>query len=70
MTIVVYNLLENAAQASSPNGTITVKTRPVTGGVELAVIDRGSGIAEKDREDILIPSSRLNRTGSGLGSPS
>jgi signal transduction histidine kinase len=67
MMIVVYNLLENAAQASPPDGTITVKTRPVVGGVELAVIDRGSGIAEKDRESIFNPFFTTKSTGIGLG---
>ncbi|MCW5976449.1 MAG: hypothetical protein KIT09_00150 [Bryobacteraceae bacterium] len=67
MTIVMYNLLENAAQASPSGGAITVKTRPVEGGVEVAVIDRGAGIAEKDRESIFNPFFTTKPTGIGLG---
>ena len=67
MMSVIYNLLENAAQASAPGGTITVKTRPVEGAVEMTVIDRGSGIAEKDRESIFNPFFTTKPTGIGLG---
>jgi signal transduction histidine kinase len=64
---VLYNLLENAAQASPPGGAITVKTRPVEGGVEIAVIDRGTGIAREDRESIFNPFFTTKPNGVGLG---
>lgn len=64
---VVYNLLENAAQASPPGGAITVKTRPVEGAVEIAVIDRGSGIAREHRESIFNPFFTTKPNGVGLG---
>lgn len=67
MASVVYNLLENAAQASPPGGAITVKTRPVDSGVEIAVIDRGSGIADEDRESIFNPFFTTKPDGVGLG---
>ena len=44
---VFYNLIVNAAQASPPKGSITVKTRQASRTVEIAVIDRGSGIDPK-----------------------
>ena len=51
MERVIYNLLLNAAQASPPNASITVKTRENNGTVEITVIDRGAGIPTKtDRE--------------------
>ncbi len=55
MERVFYNLLLNAAQASAGGGAITVKTRPSDGTAEVAVIDRGQGIAQKDREQIFNP---------------
>ena len=67
MESVVYNLLENAAQASPPGGAITVKTRPVDNGVEIAVIDRGTGIASTDRENIFNPFFTTKADGIGLG---
>ncbi len=64
---VFYNLLENAAQATPPGGTITVKTRPVKGGVEIAVIDRGSGIPPEHLESIFNPFFTTKSGGTGLG---
>jgi signal transduction histidine kinase len=69
---VIYNLILNAAQASPPEGTVTVKTRQVAGDaegdtVEIDVIDRGSGIAPKDRESIFNPFFTTKSSGVGLG---
>jgi two-component system sensor histidine kinase HydH len=69
---VLYNLLLNAAQASPPRGSVTVKTRQagdtVEGStVEIAVIDRGAGIAPKDRESIFNPFFTTKSSGVGLG---
>ena len=64
---VIYNLLLNAAQASPPRGTITVKTRQIGGVVEIAVIDLGSGIDPKHIENIFNPFFTTKREGVGLG---
>ena len=64
---VVYNLLLNAAQATPPGGTVTVKTRPLGDVVEIAVIDRGAGIAKPDLESIFNPFFTTRRDGVGLG---
>jgi len=69
---VLYNLLLNAAQASPPQGSITVKTRQRRDAgegdtVEIDVIDRGSGIAAKDRESIFNPFFTTKSSGVGLG---
>jgi two-component system, NtrC family, sensor histidine kinase HydH len=64
---VFYNLLLNAAQASPPQGSVTVKTRQVGDTVEIAVIDRGSGIAPKDRESVFNPFFTTKSSGVGLG---
>ena len=67
MERVFYNLLRNAAEASPAGGSITVKTRPVAGYVEVAVIDRGSGITPEHRESIFNPFFTTKPGGVGLG---
>jgi signal transduction histidine kinase len=67
MERVFYNLLLNAAQASPAGGAITLKTRPVPGGVEIAVIDRGSGIESAHLENIFNPFFTTKPDGVGLG---
>ena len=68
---VFYNLITNAAQASSQGGAVTVKTKPVEteagGGVEISVIDRGSGIEAKNLENIFNPFFTTKGDGVGLG---
>jgi two-component system sensor histidine kinase HydH len=67
MRRVFHNLLVNAAEASPPGAAVTIKTRPAHGGVEIAVIDRGSGIDPKHRESIFNPFFTTKPTGVGLG---
>jgi two-component system sensor histidine kinase HydH len=67
MERVLYNLLLNAAQASPPQGSVTVKTRQLGDTVEISVIDRGAGIAAKDRESIFNPFFTTKSSGVGLG---
>lgn len=67
MERVVYNLLLNAAQASPKNSAITLRTRTVDNFVEIAVIDRGSGIEPAHRESIFNPFFTTKREGVGLG---
>jgi two-component system sensor histidine kinase HydH len=67
MERVIYNLVMNAAQASPPGGIVTVKTRLIEDMVEIAVIDRGSGIQAKDRESIFNPFFTTKSAGVGLG---
>jgi two-component system, NtrC family, sensor histidine kinase HydH len=67
MERVIYNLLLNAAQASPPQGHITLKTRLSDSMVEIAVIDRGSGIDSKHLENIFNPFFTTKSNGVGLG---
>jgi two-component system, NtrC family, sensor histidine kinase HydH len=67
MERVLYNLLLNAAQASPPRGSITVKTRQIGDTVEVAVIDRGPGIEPKNLESIFNPFFTTKQSGVGLG---
>ncbi len=64
---VIYNLVMNAAQASPPRGVVTVKTRRVEDQVEIAVIDRGTGIDPANRESIFNPFFTTKSAGVGLG---
>jgi two-component system sensor histidine kinase HydH len=68
---VFYNLITNAAQASSAGGAVTIKTKPVEteagDGVEISVIDRGSGIDPKNLENIFNPFFTTKGDGVGLG---
>lgn len=68
---VFYNLITNAAQASTAGGAVTIKTKPVgmeSGeGVEISVIDRGSGIDPKNLENIFNPFFTTKGDGVGLG---
>jgi len=67
MERVFHNLIMNAVQASSGGGAVTVKTRAAPGGVEIAVIDRGSGIEPSHRENIFNPFFTTKPEGVGLG---
>lgn len=69
MERVFYNLLLNASQASPPDATITVRTRMLNENkqVEVAVIDRGSGIPPANLENIFNPFFTTKPEGIGLG---
>jgi signal transduction histidine kinase len=65
---VFSNLILNAAQASAPGGVVTVKTQLLDDKeVEIAVIDRGTGIEAKDLESIFNPFFTTKPDGVGLG---
>jgi signal transduction histidine kinase len=67
MERVLYNLILNAAQASSAGGTVTVKTRAADGTAEISVIDRGSGIDAAHLNTIFNPFFTTKPQGVGLG---
>ena len=64
---VLYNLILNAAQASPAQSSVTVKTLQLGQTLEISVIDRGTGIAPKDRESIFNPFFTTKSSGVGLG---
>ncbi|GIU73750.1 MAG: hypothetical protein KatS3mg004_0837 [Bryobacteraceae bacterium] len=64
---VFFNLLRNALEASPTESVVTVKTRRAGAGVEIAVIDRGPGIAPENREQIFNPFFTTKPGGVGLG---
>jgi two-component system sensor histidine kinase HydH len=67
----LLNLITNAAQASRAGAMVTVKTLLVEAGsgpsVEIAVIDRGSGIDPKNLQSIFNPFFTTKSDGVGLG---
>jgi two-component system, NtrC family, sensor histidine kinase HydH len=67
----LLNLVVNAAQASTAGSVVTVKTKEVETsvgpGVEIAIIDRGSGIDPKHLESIFNPFFTTKSDGVGLG---
>lgn len=67
MERVFSNLIMNAAQASHPGGVVTVKTSRDDDHVEVAVIDRGTGIDPKNLESIFNPFFTTKSDGVGLG---
>ncbi len=65
---ILWNLLNNALDASSAGGTVTVEldgTQPSV--VTIAVQDEGEGIPEENRERIFDPFFSTKEMGTGLG---
>ncbi len=73
VTQILANLLDNAKQATPPDGRITVRLGRNDNFAELVVIDSGHGVPPADRERIFDRLVRLDRArdrhsgGSGLG---
>jgi signal transduction histidine kinase len=69
----LINLISNAAKYSDPGGWIGILGRRVEGGAELAISDRGIGIAAHDLRRIFEPYYRSRdalarrRKGTGIG---
>ncbi|OHB55444.1 MAG: hypothetical protein A2173_09990 [Planctomycetes bacterium RBG_13_44_8b] len=66
---VIYNIVQNAIQASGANTTIKILASADNGKINLAISDQGSGIDEKIRDKIFEPFFTTGRGGpkSGLG---
>jgi two-component system sensor histidine kinase KdpD len=67
---VLANLLENAAHHAGPRPEIAVRAGRVGNHVEVAVADRGPGIPDEHRQEVLAAFNRVGRPGphvSGLG---
>ena len=79
LELVLLNLVRNAAEASSPGGTIIVSTRRLTpreasaalngAGIELSVLDDGPGMPPEilDRAKELFFTTKADSKGIGLG---
>jgi signal transduction histidine kinase len=64
---VVSNLLLNAIQAMGDGGTLSVQTRALDDGVELAVGDTGCGMPPEIKDKIFIPFFTTKAAGQGTG---
>jgi signal transduction histidine kinase len=64
---VVSNLLLNAIQAMGDGGTLSVQTRALDAGVELAVGDTGCGMPPEIKDKIFIPFFTTKAAGQGTG---
>jgi signal transduction histidine kinase len=64
---VVFNLVRNALEASPAGATVTIKTRHTPEAVEVAVLDRGSGVPADQIEQIFNPFFTTKSDGIGLG---
>ncbi len=67
----IANLLDNALKFSPPDGTITLRAKPLPNGVEIEVADQGPGIPADDRaravERFFRGETARSTPGSGLG---
>ncbi len=73
LRLALRNLLENAAKYASSGGWVGIRTETDKGGIEIAVEDRGPGVAPEDRLHLFEPFVRGRSTasaavtGAGLG---
>ena len=68
----VYNLVQNAVEASPPGGTVTVRAEAQNGTFELRVRDQGDGIPETIRPVLFQPfvstkGREVTTSGMGIG---
>jgi len=64
---VMQNLVLNAVDAMPQGGTLTIRTRPVDGGVRIDVGDTGEGLTAEQRERLFTPYYTTKPQGTGLG---
>ena len=64
---VITNLVYNAAQASKPGDTITVRLSKTEDHAIVEITDQGTGIPEKIQPQIFIPHFTTKQKGNGLG---
>jgi len=65
---VIVNLLLNACDASEPSGEVAIKARPLPGDqIQLAIVDRGHGIAPEHLHAVFDPFFSTKKRGEGTG---
>jgi two-component system sensor kinase FixL len=66
---VLINMIVNGIEAMEEGGKVTVCTRRLPNGVEIAIRDHGIGISHDDLDRIFEPFYTTRKRGSGLGLP-
>ncbi|HYW00969.1 MAG TPA: HAMP domain-containing sensor histidine kinase, partial [Candidatus Acidoferrum sp.] len=61
------NIIENALDAMSVGGTLTISNKQVNGKMEIVFADTGRGISKEDMEKIWAPLYTTKPKGVGLG---
>ncbi len=69
LTRVIVNLVNNAVESMPQGGAIAVSARSVPDGIEVAVIDNGSGMTPEVLQRMFEPLFTTKRNASGLGLP-
>ena len=64
---VFQNIVENAVDAMSQNGTLTITSREFDGFVEVAFKDTGKGIPDEIRKQLFKPFYTTKIKGMGIG---
>jgi two-component system sensor kinase FixL len=64
---VFINIISNGLEAMTDGGSISVSTETLPDGIEVRILDQGSGIPEEDLEHIFEPFYTTREGGSGLG---
>jgi signal transduction histidine kinase len=64
---VFLNILVNAGQAISGEGTVTVRSRRVGEAAEVSIADTGPGIPQEIQDRIFTPGFTTKPLGSGMG---
>jgi len=64
---VMLNLMLNAAEASPPGSSVSIKAYKQQGSIRLTVSDQGAGIGEAERSRIFEPFYTTKTAGAGLG---
>ncbi len=67
MRQVLWNLLRNAVEASSPETTVQLCVGVIDGMVELAVLDEGPGLSYEVQKHLFEPFRTTKADGTGLG---
>ena len=64
---ILTNLLENAAEAAGPGGTVLATTRNRDGRLLIEVHDSGPGLSDEARRSLFEPAISFKQNGMGLG---
>jgi two-component system sensor kinase FixL len=64
---ILTNLLQNAAEAAGPGGTILVRTRRRNGLVAIEIHDSGPGLSQEAASTLFEPTITFKANGMGLG---